>query len=80
MQWQDLVLAVSQLCFTIALLPTLLSKDKPALTTSLMNGTILLVVALTLSTLALWFAAVTSLTTCVLWFVLAVQKRRLARN
>src|SRR5205085_471352 len=57
MQWQDLVLAVSQLSFTAALLPTLLSKDKPALTTSLMNGTILLVVAFTLSTLALWFAA-----------------------
>ena len=74
MHWQDYVIAVGSIIFIIALMPTVLSKEKPHLSTSLMTGTVLMVFAITYLTLRLWFAAITTALTSLQWFVLAVQK------
>jgi len=74
MLWQDWIITLGSLVFVIALFPSVLSKDKPALSTSLMTGTVLVIFALTYLTLSLWTSAVTTFLTGALWFVLAIQK------
>ncbi|MDO8583168.1 MAG: hypothetical protein Q7R51_01420 [bacterium] len=74
MLWQDWVLTLGSSIFIIALLPSVLSKNKPALSTSLMTGAVLIVFAIVYLTLFLWISAVTTFLTGGLWFVLAIQK------
>lgn len=71
---QDIILTVGSLVFVAALLPTIFSKDKPALATSIMTGTVLVVFSGVYVSLDLWFSAITTFVTAVCWFTLAVQK------
>lgn len=80
MIWQDIVLSVGQLVFILALLPSFLSKDKPALMTSFITGTILCVFAFTFSTLSLWASAISTGCVSLAWFILAFQKYRLGQR
>lgn len=72
--WQDYVIAIGAIIFIFALLPSVLGKHKPALSTSVLTGSVLFVFAFTYMSLHLWFAAVTTLMTSIQWFILAVQK------
>ena len=74
MLWQDWVITLGSLIFVLALFPSVLGKDKPALSTSLMTGTVLVIFALVYLTLSLWTSAVTTFLTGTLWFILAIQK------
>lgn len=74
MLWQDWVLTGGLIIFAFALLPSLFSKDKPALSTSLMTGITLSVFSFVYLTLSLWISAITTIITGVLWLTLAVQK------
>lgn len=78
--WQDIILTIGSLVFLVALIPSITSKDKPALMTSLMTGLVLFVFAMTYITLDLWFSAVTTALTGMLWLVLAVQKARAKKH
>lgn len=80
MKWQDIVIAVCQLSFLPAMLPTLLGKDKPAFSTSLLNAIIVGIIVTCMLTLGLWFSAVTGLVTVAIWATLAIQKYRINRN
>jgi hypothetical protein len=73
MEWQDLVLAVGSALFAFALLPTIFSSAKPALTTSLLTGSILAVFTFTYVTLGLHYAAITTGITSALWLTIATQ-------
>lgn len=75
--WQDTVIAICQLMFLPSMIPTLRGKDKPAISTSIMNGIIVTVITLTFVTLSLWFSVITGATTALIWFTLAVQKIRM---
>lgn len=72
--WQDIVLAIGSLVFAIALIPSLLSKDKPALLTSGSTSLVLFVFTITYASLSLWYATVTTALSAALWGVLALQK------
>jgi hypothetical protein len=72
--WQDIVIAAGSLVFAVALIPSVLSKDKPALSTSVMTGTVLVVFSITYATLSLWYATITTSLAAGLWIALAVQK------
>ena len=74
MTWQDIVLSVAQVIFAGALLPSVFGKDKPALTTSLVTGSLLIVLVFTFYTLELWFSAGSTAFLSAVWFVLALQK------
>ena len=78
--WQDIVLTLGSIIFLVALVPSIRSKDKPALMTSLMTGLVLFVFATTYITLDLWFSAATTALTGMLWLVLAVQKARAEKH
>ena len=74
MHWQDIVLAAGSVTFIIALFPSVLSKDKPALSTSIMTGAVLIIFACVYFTLSLWLSTLTTAITGVIWFILAAQK------
>lgn len=74
MFWQDYIFTAGSIIFIIALLPSVFSKDKPALSTSLMTGTVLAIFAFNYTTLSLWFSATSTALTSATWFFLAVQK------
>jgi len=74
MSWQDILLSIGQFVFAVALLPSVFSKDKPALSTSLTTGIVLAIFAFTYFTLKLWSAATFAVLVGAIWFILAVQK------
>lgn len=80
MSWQDIVIASCQLAFLPSMLPTLLGKDKPALSTSIMNALIVAIITLTMSTLNLWFSVATGTLTSLIWAVLAIQKYQINKK
>ena len=80
MTWQDIVLSVGSWIFTVALIPSVVSKDKPALASSLMTGIVLAVYAIVYMTLALWTAAASTILVAGMWFTLAIQKYRADRK
>lgn len=60
MSWQDFVRAIGGVVFVIALIPSVLSPDKPAFTTSILNAAVLFSFAVVYVSLELWFAAATT--------------------
>ena len=76
MTWQDIVLSVGSWIFIIALVPSLVGKDKPPVSTSFLTGIILLVYVGTYSTLHLWLSMASTGLLGVAWLVLGFQKIR----
>lgn len=74
--WQDIVLAAGALVLALGLIPSVISSDKPALTTSVMTGSVLAAYTVTYASLSLWYASAMTAAATALWFVLAVQKAR----
>ena len=74
MTWQDILFSIGSWIFIVALFPSLLSKDKPPVSTSILTGTILLFYALTYSTLHLWMTLVSTGILAIAWLVLGGQK------
>ena len=72
--WQDIVIAIGSLIFAAALVPSVLSKDKPALWTSITTGFVLAVFTATYASLSLWYATFTTSLAALLWIVLAIQQ------
>lgn len=80
MAWQDIIIAAGQWVFLLALLPSILGKDKPALATSILTGIVLATFAITFATLSFWTSALSSVIVSIAWFTLAVQKYRTNRQ
>jgi hypothetical protein len=78
--WQDTVIAICQLAFLPAMLPTILGKNKPALSTSLLNMLIVGTIVFALGTLHLWFSVATGLINASAWAILAIQSWRLTKT
>lgn len=74
MAWQDIVISVCQLLAVFSLLPSILSDDKPALKTSVMNVVLVSLICFSLFTLGLYFSAATAFAIVISWSVLAYQK------
>ena len=78
--WQDWVIAACQWGFALALVPTLLGDQKPEVVTALMTAILAAVVAVTLFTIPLFWAAIATASTSVIWFVITVQSVRQKRQ
>jgi hypothetical protein len=76
MHWQETVLALGQIIFIIALLPSVFSKDKPEIWTSVITGSVALSIAITYITMKIPIAAVSAFFNFVFWSILAIQKFR----
>lgn len=62
--------------FSIALVPSLVSKNKPSRWTCLMTALILTAFIPAVLTLKLYFAAGATILCALLWYILLIQKRR----
>lgn len=78
--WQDMVLSSGTLVLAAALLPSIFSKHKPSVYTSISTGTILGLFAIVYFSLEMWFAAATTVLTCSLWATLAIQEINLLKK
>ena len=72
--WQDLVLMIGGFVFAIALIPTLMSKNKPPKSTCFITGGTLLIFSICYATLGLYLAFFSTLLTSVMWFIIFFQK------
>lgn len=80
MPWQDIIIAVGQWVFFVALIPSIRRKEKPAFLTSLASGAMLLIYVATFATLSLWMSALSSLLGACGWFTLAWQRQQGEKN
>lgn len=79
--WQDYAIAVVQVLFAIALLPTILDKKhKPAISTSLLNTTGTGVLMAAYLSLELWSSGVVAGIVGAQWLLLAAQRHRLNKE
>lgn len=74
MSWQDIVFSIGTLIFSVSLIPSIKSKDKPHIFTSLSTGFVLIVFAGTYWTLNLRYSFIMAIINAVMWLTLARQK------
>lgn len=72
--WQDFVLAISILGFNIALIPSIVSKHKPHVSTGVLTVIFQLSAFVVFVSLSLWYSAAMSFLNAILWTVLVIQK------
>jgi len=77
---QDYILTIGSLIFIIALIPSVLSEHKPALSTSVSTMAVLYVFAGVYVSLHLWLTTVTTFLSGTMWAILAVQKWRQTKS
>jgi hypothetical protein len=75
MVWQDIIPIVGNIIFFIALLPSILSKNKPHRVTCAMTAAILFLYAGTFWTITLWYWSLATLATASAWTILLFQRR-----
>ncbi len=75
--WQDWAIAIVQVVFIVALVPSLLHREhKPALWTSIPTSLGLAVIAVSYMTLGLFWSALASSAMTLGWAILAYQRLR----
>lgn len=74
--WQDVVLTLGSFAFIVALIPTVLSDDKPPAVTSVTTATVLIVFTAVYATLGLYLSTISSGVLSILWWAVAVQSFR----
>lgn len=75
MIWQDILMMIGGFGFAIALIPTVIGKNKPAKSTCAITGGILTSYVVAMATLGLYFSAIAVGITAVMWWVLLFQRR-----
>lgn len=79
--WQDTVLAITQIAFALALIPSIVHpNEKPALVTSLMNVFFIVIVVIVYATLDLLVSTLGAATIGLEWGVLAYQRYMLDKE
>jgi hypothetical protein len=76
MNWQDIVLGVGGFAFSIALLPTVLGKNKPAKTTSAMTSFFLWSFCSVYISYHLWLTLAAGMLSALTWTVIFIQSAK----
>jgi hypothetical protein len=72
--WQDIVFSLGSIVFTIALIPAILKKKYPPVSTCISTGLMIGIYAVTDFTLELWFSALTSAISASLWIWMGIKQ------
>ena len=80
MQWQDIAISVAQWASVIALFPSVFSRDKPALSSSLLTTACISLFFVSYLTLGLVVSAISAAFLLVTWATLAYQQWRIIRS
>ena len=75
--WQDAVLMATGFVFSMALIPTIRAKEKPARLTCLITAIMLAINAGILTTLGLWLASISITLSDIAWWILLFQRRQI---
>lgn len=75
MTWQDLVIALGSICFSLALLPLIRQNSKPPLSTASLTTFWLFAYVIVFATLGLWFSAITAFVNGSLWAIIGWSAR-----
>ena len=78
--WQDWILSVSVLAFSLALIPSLQGSEKPRLATSVLTTLFLIPEIIVFASLTLWYSFAMATLNALLWAVLAGQRLVQIRN
>jgi hypothetical protein len=73
MIWQDIILGLGSIVFCLALIPTIFSKNKPSLWTSVPTCMTLFAFVIVYYSLDLYFAVATTFASATLWDIIALQ-------
>lgn len=79
MTWQDLVLMVGNVIFTISLIPTIkenrkLKRCDIPYSTSIVTGSVVFIFSITFATLRLWFSSLSAFVVAIAWGIIALQR------
>lgn len=77
--WQDYVFTFGQIVFIVALIPSVVGKNKPALITSLTTGAVIALFSFTYATLTFWYSMTTTGLLALVWLYLGFQKYQQGR-
>ncbi len=77
MFWQDVLIMVGCWILGFALIPSILSKGKPARSTCFMSSLILISFTIAFATLGLWLSTVAEAFVAIMWVILLFQRRHL---
>jgi ABC-type cobalamin transport system permease subunit len=72
--WQDIIFSIGSIIFTIALIPAILERKYPPISTCILTGVMIGVYAATDLTLELWFSAITSAISALLWIWMGIKQ------
>lgn len=74
--WQNIMLAAGGLIFSIALLPSVMSKNKPSKWTCLITGVVLACFVVVYASQKWWYGMMSNGLTAAMWFTLLFQQLR----
>lgn len=77
MIWQDIVPIVGNIIFTLALLPSILSSQKPHRWSCALTAGVLFAYVVTFWSQTLWYWSLATVATATAWTILLVQRRKL---
>ena len=80
MSWQDVIITSGGFGFIVALIPTILGKNKPSRVTLVLNAAILLACAAVCFSKGMPFGAATVTVTATFWIIVAWQRHRQTRK
>jgi threonine/homoserine/homoserine lactone efflux protein len=75
MSWQDLVFMSGNIIFFLALIPSIMSENKPSKWTSLSTALVQTVYIATYYSLSLTYATIAGTVSTIAWWILYFQKR-----
>ena len=75
MNWQDIILSAGGFMFSVALIPTIRSKNKPSKVTCGMTAFFLWLYCIVYISLGLWLALASGILSAGAWTVLLLQRR-----
>lgn len=73
MKWQDKVFSVGEIVFLTGLIPSLLTDQKPAATTSLATAFMLYAFLFVHASYGLWVTFILTFITATIWLALGIQ-------
>jgi len=74
--WHELVPIVGNIIFAAALIPSIVSKQKPHRWSCVMTGGVLLAYVITFWDMSLWYWSLATLATAIAWLILLFQRRK----
>ena len=76
MIWQDILMAIGGVGFSLALIPSVIGEHKPEKSTCAITGGILTSYVVAMATLGLFFSSIAIGITATMWWVLLYQQVR----